>query len=68
MSQGKKQERKEYQKNYREAKKATQFFYSYFFFHCLKMRKVLVFKIKHNNYTEEKYYFQKDKKKLLLMR
>ena len=67
MSEGKKQDRKEYQKNYREAKKATQFFYSYFF-HCLKMRKVLVFKIKHNNYTEDKYYFQKDKRKLVLMR
>ena len=27
------------------------------------MRKELVFKIKQNNYTEDKYYFQKDKKK-----
>ena len=27
------------------------------------MRKKLVFKIKNNNYTEDKYYFQKDKKK-----
>ena len=26
------------------------------------MRKELVFKIKNNNYTKEKYYFQKDKK------
>ena len=26
------------------------------------MRKELVFKIKHNNYTEDKYYFQKTKK------
>ena len=27
------------------------------------MRKELVFKINHSNYTEDKYYFQKDKKK-----
>ena len=27
------------------------------------MREELVFRIKHNNYTEDKYYFQKDKKK-----
>ena len=26
------------------------------------MRKELVFKIKNNNYTKGKYYFQKDKK------
>ena len=27
------------------------------------MREELVFRIKHNNYTEDKNYFQKDKKK-----
>ena len=27
------------------------------------MRKEFVFKTKHNNYTEDKYYFQKHKKK-----
>ena len=27
------------------------------------MKNELAFKIKHNNYTEEMYYFQKDKKK-----
>ena len=66
---------KERSKNERNIKKIIvrlkeqhNFFIRIFFFHCLKMRKVLVFKIKHNNYTEEKYYFQKDKKKLLLMR
>ena len=28
------------------------------------MRKELLFKIMHNNYTEDKYYFQKDKKQI----
>ena len=48
---------KKYQKNQRN------FFLFVFFFRCIKIRKELVFKIKHNNYTEDKYYFQKDKKK-----
>ena len=32
------------------------------FFLIYKLRKELVFKIKNNNYTKDKYYFQKDKK------
>ena len=56
MSEEKKQRLKEYQTNYRAAKKST------FFFHCIKMRKGLVFNNAHNNYSIDKYYFQKDKK------
>ena len=51
---------KEYQGNYRKAKKTTKFFIC-IFFHCIKMRKELVLKIKNNYYTKDKYYFQKDK-------
>ena len=43
-------------------KKQNNFFYLYFFFHCIKMRKELVFNNGYNNYTEDKYCFQKDKK------
>ena len=45
---------KKYQKNH----------YNYFIcivFHCIKMKKGLVFNNKHNNYIIDKCYFQKDK-------
>ena len=67
MSEEKKQRLKEYQRNYHKAKKKklfiflSLFFYLYIFFHCIKMRKELVFKIKNNIYTKDKYHFQKDK-------
>ena len=32
------------------------------------MRKELVFKVKNNSYTKHKYYFQKDKTQIILMR
>ena len=39
-----------------------QFAYLQFFLHSIKNEKELVFKVRHNNYTKDKYYFQKDKK------
>ena len=74
MSEEKKQRLKEYQRNYHKAKKKklfiflSLFFYLYIFFHCIKMRKELVFKIKNNIYTKDKYHFQKDKNPINIMR
>ena len=52
MSEEDKQRLKEYQRNYRWSKHARSLFYL----------KELIFKIKNNNYTKDKYYFQKGKK------
>ena len=50
MSEEKKQKlyQKEYQKNIVRLKKQNNFFLS-FFFHCIKMRKELIFNNGHNN-------------------
>ena len=52
-----KQRLKEYQRNYR-----VFFLLLLLFFLMYKMRKDIVFKIKNNDYTKDKYCFQKDKK------
>ena len=51
MSQEDKQRLKEYQKNYYESEKSTQFFYLYCFFHNIK-----------NSYSVGKHYFLTNKK------
>ena len=56
----KKHKLKEYQRNYRRSRKVTKKMFLYFF-SIYKIRKELVFKIKNNNYTKDKYYFQKNK-------
>ena len=60
MSEEDKQRLKEYQRNYCAAKNYHNFFYLYFF-SIYKMRKELVFNNGYNDYTKDKYYFQKDK-------
>ena len=61
MSEEDKQRLKKYQRNYREAKRSA------FFFHCVKMRKELIFNNGYNDYSTDKYYFQKDIKNLLIL-
>ena len=63
MSEEDKQRLKEYQKNYRKAKKTISFFFiCVSFFQMYKTRKELVSNKADNDYTKDKYYFQKDKK------
>ena len=66
MSEEKKQRLNEYQRNYCEAKILTYFLIWIFFFHCIKMRKELIFNNGYNNYSIDKYY--KIRNQLILMR
>ena len=71
MSEKMKQELKEYQKNYRKTKRISKTQHNYFiciFFHSMKMRKELVFRIKNNSYTKPNIIFKKIKTQLTLMR
>ena len=61
MSEEDKQKLKEYRRHYARLKNQHNFLFV-IFFHCMKMRSELVFKIKDNSYTEDRYYFQKNKK------
>ena len=60
MRKGDKLTLKEYQKNYREAKKST-------FFTMYKIKKELIFKAAYNKYSVGKYFFKLIKIQLILL-